>query len=161
MTKNNAVRLVHVKPPFLGNDAETVVVGLDRYGFDGQEEEIWVEVGGSNGVQVSSIPFRIYGLSLFDVIMLNRNSETIEVLERSGRGVFRVLVDQSVGIEERVEAASRLSEFFIGMELAHEWNGKGFVAVDIPSSKEALEVEGSIRQWKYVFWEWGAVCNVQ
>lgn len=153
----NNIRWNHVKPPFLGDDAMTVVIDLARYGLEEQEEEIWVE-SDSGSTVISSIPFCIDGLALFDRVELNPDAGMLSILERSGRGVFRVLVDQRIDTGEKWELASRLSDFFIGLELAHEWNGEGFVSVDVPSFYAAPEIQNGILNFKNVYGEWGVAC---
>ncbi|WP_306371059.1 DUF4265 domain-containing protein, partial [Nocardiopsis sp. CC223A] len=159
MKKENMVRLNHIKPPFLEGDAGTAVVDLSRYGLEGQEEEIWVEEAEVGVALVSSIPFCIDGLALFDKIRPGLTKGSFDILDRSGRGVFRALVDQRAGESERQDSAALLSEFFISVELAHEWNGLGYVSVDVPSAAVVAEVKANVQMINNVIWGWGVECT--
>ncbi|MFV2197287.1 DUF4265 domain-containing protein [Nocardiopsis sp. LOL_012] len=159
--KRYEAHLVHMKPGFNLENEKTILIDLASVGLCNQVEELWCEDLGGGRVRVASIPFCLYGVSLFDVLAVPEEFEVrgVSVVENSGRGVVRIMVDPALE-DHMVESISLgISESLISNSFAHEWNGRGFVSIDVPDvdfSDRLLEVIDSLES---VYWEWGVECR--
>ncbi len=94
-------------------------------------EQLWAQKLGGGRFEICCIPYLLYDLELGDVVSLDETGRVKEVLERSGRFVFRIwLGDAPID-------RNRLFEDIKGMGGMQEWRTENFGAVDMPDWESA------------------------
>src|SRR5438874_197376 len=82
--------IVHESPVWRPENSYMAVVDLAPFGFDNEQEQIWLRPLSEDQFEVCCIPFRVYGMALGDVVRLKRGRFIESVIAPSGRLVFRV-----------------------------------------------------------------------
>lgn len=154
--------IVHEAPVGRSSSNYLAMVDLAPYGFAGSLEQIWLRPLEGNGYGVSCIPFRVYGLALNDVVILDPEGgkNIIEVLSPSGHRVFRVFLAPSLSVSELYEMRNLITFSTIEDALKSEWSGDRHVAIDVPLGREVGRVWPAIENAaaeEKLYWEWGDV----
>lgn len=122
--------IVHDEPVAAVEENRIVQVDLAPYGFDGMSEQLWLQH--SEGVhRVGCIPFRVYGMALYDEVAVTADDAIAEIVGPSGHDVFRVFLLPAVarGLDRTCMELSAAAE---DLGLLHEWSGPQHIAVDVP-----------------------------
>ncbi|MHA4950708.1 DUF4265 domain-containing protein [Micromonospora sp. SD19] len=123
--------VTHEAPVLRGESNYISRVDLERFGFPGLFEQVWLRQREDGLFELCCIPFRIYGLALRDVVRATPDgSLVVEIAQPSGARVLRVLLAPDQGHLEtgrqRIETATR------DAGLLFEWSGDRHIAVDVP-----------------------------
>ena len=105
-----------------------------RADFPLSREQLWAKKLGDGRFEICCIPYLLFDVGLGDVITLDENGMLSEVVERSGRYVFRILL---TGKE-----ISRRTLFDDIAELGglQEWHDADFGAIDSANRNSAAKV---------------------
>ncbi|MEW9547045.1 DUF4265 domain-containing protein [Nonomuraea sp. NPDC050783] len=130
-------------------------VDLGPFGFQGLVEQVWLKPIGVDTYQVSCIPFRVYGMSLFDEVKLTSDGIYVkEVVRLSGHRTLRLLLTSPVDLSSKKKILSLIKE----NNFLSEWSGDRHVVIDIPPGVDAnllLGAAGQIVRSGFAYWEWG------
>lgn len=147
--------VVHDHP--VGRSSQNVLthVDLERFGFTGQKEQLWLRPSEEGDFVVACLPFRVYGLALWDRVQLSAEGSTIvRLLERSGRRVLRVLF---LPRPDQDEFKARVTHEVELAGLVCEWSGNRHVAVDVPLGARPDRLFGFLQEEvaaQRAHWEW-------
>jgi hypothetical protein len=123
----------HQQPP----DANFLLhADLAEHGMPDAREQLWARQLDERRFAMRSLPFFTYGIALHDEVETDGTFTITRVVRSSGHRLLRVAVD-------RESAESFHGEFhpmLEAAELLHEWNGLGYVAVDLPPGGDAAEL---------------------
>lgn len=89
--------VIHQHPVWRDRADHIVNVDLD-HGLSGKQEQLWTRLVGADEVEICCIPFFAYDLSLGDIAVIDANGLVGGVARRSGRHVFRIIVDEYVSL---------------------------------------------------------------
>lgn len=103
---------------------------------EGWYEQLWARQIDAHTFQVCCIPFFLYDLALGDTVRTSDSYELEEVIEQSGRGVFRVFFPPT-SLQERQGLVAKLSTE--GALL--EWSSENLLAVDAAAEHIAPVVD--------------------
>jgi hypothetical protein len=148
---------VHGEPVLRGETDWVARIALEPFGFEGEWEQVWLRRMEGDLAEVCCVPLRAYGVGLRDVVRLSADGSTVvEVVERSGRHVFRaLLVDERD--EEVAEIAAEVEAICARTGLLLEWTNGRLVAIDIPPEAEATDVLNYLSEYAQagrLEWEW-------
>ena len=91
---------------------------------EGRAEQLWARQVEDHLFEICCIPFFVFDVALGDVVETNAHHDIVDVVQRSGRFVFRVWFGEA--FHPRQEIADQLSDF--GALL--EWSSVNLLAVD-------------------------------
>ncbi|MFE4264630.1 DUF4265 domain-containing protein [Streptomyces sp. NPDC056883] len=149
--------IVHDDPAIMSDRQRIAMADLAPFGFPDQWEQIWLGHREDGLFVMQCIPFRIYGISLFDIVRLDADDMLVEVAARGGHRTLRALIvpgltDAEVsGITGRVNSIAETEGFVL------EWSGDRHVAVNIPDDRDPalmLAFMAEQRAAQKLFWEW-------
>jgi hypothetical protein len=134
------------------------MVDLVPFGFENEQEQVWLRSLGEGEFEVCCIPFRVYGVSLGDRVKLSDGRFISGVLSRSGRKVFRVFFTDPRPPVNAPDSRETLRSVIISGRFLSEWSGDRHVAIDVPESCDPAQlfeaVEAEIRNGT-AYCEWG------
>jgi uncharacterized protein DUF4265 len=91
---------------------------------EGRAEQLWARQVEDHLFEICCIPFFVFDVALGDIVETNARQDIVDVVQRSGRFVFRVWFGES--FHPRQEIAEQLSD--LGALL--EWSSDNLLAVD-------------------------------
>ena len=138
MSSDSSREAVHTDPVWREKADFIIAVSLDSE-TDGTTEQLWVRRIGDRQFEICCIPFFAYDLALGDVVETSDDYLVRDVVQPSGRYVFRVWFGGS--FFPRDEVASQLSD--LGAVL--EWSSVNLLAVDAVDHDLARRVSGWLR----------------
>lgn len=97
-------------------------------------EQLWARKLGDGRFEVCCVPYLLYDVELGDVITLDEDGMLAEVVERSGRFVFRILL---VGKEIN---RRQLYNDILALGGLQEWRDENFGAVDSADRESAAKM---------------------
>lgn len=146
--------VVHDNPARRADANYVARIDLERFGFEGEVEQVWLRRLDGDLAELCCIPFVAYGLALNDVVRISPDgSHATDLVTASGHRALRILIapEHAPGPLEAVLAASGL---------AHEWRGGRHVAIDVPPEAQPAElgefVVGAAAAG-HLHWEWSQV----
>lgn len=149
--------IVHDDPAIMSTDQYIAMVDLAPFGFAQHMEQIWLGVNGDGTFEVLCIPFRVYGMSLHDVVELD-GDDVVARIVRSGRHrTVRGLIAPAVSAEGIAEISASISELAESSGFLIEWSGHRHVAIDIPAGADSQGLQDFFagqREAERVYWEW-------
>ncbi|WKX09794.1 DUF4265 domain-containing protein [Streptomyces sp. NL15-2K] len=149
--------IVHDDPAILSDRQRIAMVDLAPFGFPDQLEQIWLGHRDDGLFVMQCIPFRIYGLSLFDVVRIDENDTLTEVVSSGGHRTMRALIVPGLTDAEVVALADRVNSLAQREGFGREWSGDRHVAVNIPEGGDPgplVALMSEQRAAGKLFWEW-------
>ncbi|MFE9535471.1 DUF4265 domain-containing protein [Streptomyces sp. NPDC006691] len=150
--------ITHDTPVWRPTSSYMAVVDLAPFGFENEQEQVWLRPLAGDEFEICCIPFRAYGISLGDRVGLRDGRFVASILSRSGRRVFRVFFTDPRPPVGYKDARHSLRSAISSGDFLAEWSGDRHVAIDIPESTDPTQlfaaVEGEIRN-ESAYWEWG------
>ncbi|MEX5636182.1 DUF4265 domain-containing protein [Parafrankia sp. FMc2] len=151
--------IIHDRPVVRPDPAYIATVDLAPFGFYGQMEQIWLHPREGERYEVCCLPFRVYGLAMGDIVLLDANARTVvSIAEFSGNRSLRIFIPYAVPAE-RFHAAREAVLFAVhDANLMSEWSGERHVAVNISPKQSMAGILEVIRDLDgVVAWEWSDV----
>ncbi|WP_069174386.1 DUF4265 domain-containing protein [Streptomyces griseus] len=149
--------IVHDDPAIMSTDQYITMVDLAPFGFAQHMEQIWLGVNEDGTYEVLCIPFRVYGMSLHDVVELD-GDDVVARIVRSGRHrTMRGLIAPAVSAEGISEIFASVNQLVETSGFLCEWSGHRHVAIDIPPGSDSQVIQkffASQREAERVYWEW-------
>ncbi|MFI1657745.1 DUF4265 domain-containing protein [Streptomyces sp. NPDC020472] len=149
--------IVHDDPAIITDKQRIAMADLAPFGFPGLQEQIWLGRREDGLFVMQCVPFRIYGLNLFDIVRLDEDDMLVEVVSKGGHRTLRALLE--AGLEPQVfeaitgEIAARAAnEGFVV-----EWSGDRHAAINIPGDRDSASLEAFMNAEEEagrLFWEW-------
>lgn len=140
MTKDKDRVWQHLSPVWRGK-ADFIVRAAIR---DGGYEQLWARRIDDTTFEICCIPFFVYDVALGDVVRTSATYDVEEVIESSGRGIFRIFFPVEA-LQNRQDVVTRLA----ALSALLEWSSTSLLAVDASSrADEAVTdflVEGAAR----------------
>ncbi|WP_406725814.1 DUF4265 domain-containing protein [Streptomyces sp. GD-15H] len=134
------------------------MVDLAPFGFENEQEQVWLRSLGGEEFEVCCIPFQIYGVSLGDRVKLSDGRFVSGVLSRSGRKVFRVFFTDPRPPINVPDSRDALRSAIAAGRFLSEWSGDRHVAIDVPESCDPVQlfeaIEGEVIN-ETAYCEWG------
>ncbi|MFI5676912.1 DUF4265 domain-containing protein [Streptomyces cellulosae] len=133
------------------------MVDLAPFGFDDEQEQMWLRPLAEDRFEVCCIPFRVYGMALGDAVRLHGGRFVENVVASSGRLVFRVFFAEPRPPVTGGDSRDALREAISSGGFLAEWSGDRHVAVDIPEGADPSRLFSSVEQEvqnESAFWEW-------
>ncbi|MGW1008070.1 DUF4265 domain-containing protein [Streptomyces sp. NPDC002520] len=167
MQEEQVKYILHEDPVGMGAHNFIANANLARYGFPGLMEQVWLKPLEDGQYEVRCIPFRVYGLALFDRVVLDAENRLKEVASRSGHRCRRVLFPEWDTAQEGAEMVSSISAAISSRGLLYEWSGNRHLAIDVPPGNSQVdEIERVIRlgvqaRVAETYWEWGDSVDFQ
>ncbi|WP_326566213.1 DUF4265 domain-containing protein [Amycolatopsis rhabdoformis] len=147
--------IVHESPVGRGDSDCIARADLAPFGFEGEVEQLWLKRLEDGLFEVCCIPFRVYGISLGDIVALSPDGTTVaRVVGKSGRRVLRVFLLETPGFSS---VAREFEAEISRLGLLREWSGDRHAAVDVPIGVEVAGIIGLLEREEAasrVFWEW-------
>ncbi|MBB4987155.1 DUF4265 domain-containing protein [Streptomyces nymphaeiformis] len=149
--------IVHEEPAVRTASQRIAMADLAPFGFPGLHEQVWLG-GCEDGLFVMQcVPFRIYGLNLFDVVRLDEDGMLVEVVEKGGHRTLRALLE--AGLEPQVfeEVAGGIASRARSGGFAVEWSGDRHAAIDVPAGGDSASLVAFMdahEEAGTLFWEW-------
>ncbi|MFE5619181.1 DUF4265 domain-containing protein [Streptomyces sp. NPDC056524] len=149
--------LVHNDPAIVTDKQRIAMADLTPFGFPGLLEQIWLGHREDGLFLMQCVPFRIYGLNLFDVVRLDEEDMLVEVVSKGGHRTMRALVE--AGLEPQVFEAltSEIASRTANEGFVIEWSGDRHAAVSMPGDRDATSLEAFMNAQEEagtLFWEW-------
>ncbi|MGW5782261.1 DUF4265 domain-containing protein [Streptomyces sp. NPDC003863] len=148
--------VVHEDPAVRTAGQRIAMADLAPFGFPDLWEQIWLGHREDGLFLMQCVPFRIYGLNLFDVVRLDEDDMLVEVVEKGGHRTLRALL--AAGLEPQAfeaitgEIAARAAnEGFV-----IEWSGDRHAAIDVPDGQDSGSLEAFMdvhEEAGRLFWE--------
>jgi len=123
------------------------------------QEQIWLRSLPAVGFEICCIPFRVYGITLGDVVELDSDGKRIiDVRVKGGHRAFRVFFSPTPSSSELEIVRDRIHEIANSDDLLVEWSGDRHVAVDVSPTHDIerlwQEIQPEVRNGS-ALWEWG------
>ncbi|MET9537356.1 DUF4265 domain-containing protein [Streptomyces sp. NPDC006553] len=149
--------IVHDDPAIVTDKQRIAMADLAPFGFPDLLEQIWLGHREDGLFVMQCAPFRIYGLSLFDVVRLDEDDMLVEVVAKGGHRTMRALV--KAGLEPQVfeTLTGEIASWAANEGFAIEWSGDRHAAVNIPGDRDANSLEAFMNAQEeagMLFWEW-------
>ncbi|MEU8777045.1 DUF4265 domain-containing protein [Streptomyces sp. NPDC048606] len=132
--------VVHEHPVGRAATNHIARVDLAPFGLDDQVEQLWLSTSDNGHHEVACVPFSAYGIALGDVVVLNDDDYVTEVVGRSSHRTLRLLFAPDLPPAVRRKLADEIKTEVMAAGLLSEWNGAGFVAVDVPPGAQPSRV---------------------
>jgi hypothetical protein len=149
--------IVHDDPAILSDRQRIAMVDLAPFGFPDQLEQIWLGHRDDGLFVMQCIPFRIYGLSLFDVVRIDEDDMLTEVVSSGGHRTLRALTVPGLTDVEVAALADRVNSLAQREGFVREWSGDRHVAVNIPGDRDPSPLVALMSEQRAagkLFWEW-------
>ncbi|MGW0938930.1 DUF4265 domain-containing protein [Streptomyces sp. NPDC002666] len=149
--------IVHDDPAIISTDQYIAMVDLAPFGFAQHMEQMWLGVIGDGTYEVLCIPFRVYGMSLHDIVELDGDDVVERIVRPSRHRTMRGLIGPAVSAEGIAEISASIRELVEASGFLSEWSGHRHVAIDIPAEVDSQELQkffASQREAERVYWEW-------
>ncbi|MGN9756670.1 DUF4265 domain-containing protein [Streptomyces sp. SD31] len=149
--------IVHDDPAILSERQRIAMVDLAPFDLPDQLEQIWLGHRDDGLFVMQCIPFRIYGLSLFDVVRIDEDDMLTEVVSSGGHRTLRALIVPGLTHAEVAALADRVNSLAQREGFVREWSGDRHVAVDIPGDRDPSPLVALISEQRAagkLFWEW-------
>ncbi|WP_137988923.1 DUF4265 domain-containing protein [Streptomyces vilmorinianum] len=152
--------IVHDDPAIITDRQRIAMADLAPFGFPDQWEQIWLGHRDDGLFVMQCIPFRIYGISLFDIVRLDDDDMLVEVVSRSGHRTMRALFVPGLdpaylsSLTEGINSLAQQEGFVL------EWSGDRHVAINIPADRDAGAMEAFMKERRAaesLFWEWSDI----
>ncbi|MBT2487499.1 DUF4265 domain-containing protein [Streptomyces sp. ISL-96] len=150
--------ITHNAPAWRPASSHIAMVDLAPFGFENEQEQVWLRPLGEEGFEVCCIPFRVHGVSLGDRGKLSDGRFVSGVLSRSGRRVFRVFFTDPRPPVDFPDSRDGLRFVILSGGFLAEWSGDRHVAIDIPESCDPSPLFRAIEDAainETVYCEWG------
>ncbi|MGS2590056.1 DUF4265 domain-containing protein [Streptomyces hebeiensis] len=148
--------IVHDNPVHRGKSNYIARVDLTPFGLDGEVEQLWLQQLEDGSFEVCCIPFRVYGMSLGDIVSLSPDGVMVaRLVRKSGRRALRVLLMPTA---DSSNVASGIEAEVSRLDLLSEWSGDRHVAIDVPIGSDVATLISLLEREEAesrVFWEWG------
>ncbi|MFD6328406.1 DUF4265 domain-containing protein [Streptomyces niveus] len=134
------------------------LVDLAPFGFEGEQEQVWLRGVGEGEFEVCCVPFRIYGMSLGDKVELSDGRFVSGVVARKGRKVFRVFFADPRPATATLDSRGPLRAAVLAGGFLSEWSGDRHVAIDIPDLSDPSAIFAAIDEEvrnETAYCEWG------
>lgn len=157
MTKNY---IVHDDPAILTDRQRIAMVDLAPFGFPEQLEQVWLGHRDDGLFVMQCIPFRVYGLSLFDVVRIDEQDMLVEVVSSGGHRTLRALLVPGLSDTELTTLADRVNTLAQHEGFVLEWSGNRHVAVNVPGDRDPGSLVGFLGKQHAagkLYWEWSDV----
>jgi hypothetical protein len=82
--------ITHDAPAWRPTNSYIAMVDLAPFGFENEQEQLWLRPLAGDEFEVCCIPFRVYGVALGDRVNIRNGRFVSNVVSSSGRRVFRV-----------------------------------------------------------------------
>ncbi|MFJ2914522.1 DUF4265 domain-containing protein [Streptomyces sp. NPDC087228] len=153
--------IVHDDPAIMSTNQYIAMVDLAAFGFVNQMEQVWLGAEGDGSYEVLCIPFRVYGLSLHDIVELDLDEDIVsEVVRRGGHRTMRALIGPGVSADGIAEISTAINSFTEVSGFLSEWSGNRHVAIDIPAGGDPRDLQEFFvrqREAERIYWEWSDV----
>jgi hypothetical protein len=150
--------IVHDDPAVVTDHQRIAMADLRPFGFPDLWEQIWLGRREDDSLFVMQcIPFRVYGLNLFDVLRLDQDDMLVEVVSKSGHRTLRALLARALEPAAFQAVSGGIVALAQDEGLALEWSGDRHVAIDVPVGQDSAAVEEFLegqQQAGTLFWEW-------
>jgi hypothetical protein len=149
--------IVHDDPAIMSDRQRIAMVDLAPFGFPDEWEQVWLGHRDDGLFVMQCIPFRVYGLSLFDVVRLDDDDMVTEVVSRGGHRTLRALLVPMPEQSEVAALAARINSLAQNEGFVLEWSGDRHVAVNIPADRDPAPLVALMteqRAAQRLFWEW-------
>lgn len=150
--------IVHDSPIGRSSLNHIAMVDLERFGFPGQLEQVWLEPIDGLRCRMACLPFRVYGLAYLDEVKISDDGRIVEaLLNQSGHRVWRIFLGGDLSSGEYVEVRSKLLAGIVASGLKSEWSGDRHVAIDVPPGGNVRTLFPIISPYltkNLVHWEW-------
>ncbi|MFF0560656.1 DUF4265 domain-containing protein [Streptomyces sp. NPDC004266] len=149
--------VVHEDPAVRTASQRIAMADLAPFGFPDLQEQIWLGRREDGLFVVQCVPFRIYGLNLFDVVRLDEDDVLVEVVEKGGHRTLRALLEAGLAPQVFDEVAGGITEQARSGGFAVEWSGDRHAAIDVPADGDAASLVAFMdahEEAGRLFWEW-------
>ncbi|MCF6376451.1 DUF4265 domain-containing protein [Nocardioides KLBMP 9356] len=133
------IEVVHRHPAWRDRSNFIIAANIDPGSTGVTTEQLWARQDGDR-YEICCIPFFVYDLALGDVVEVDGDHVMTQVVEKSGRYVFRVHFGQTD--QPRDEVVERLQ----AMGAIPEWSSRSLVAVDARDESHAQEVADFLQE---------------
>ncbi|WP_369149147.1 DUF4265 domain-containing protein [Streptomyces sp. R44] len=154
----NRKYIVHEEPAVRTASQRIAMVDLAPFGFPNLHEQVWL--GGREDDDLfimQCVPFRIYGLNLFDVVRLDQDDMLVEVVEKGGHRTLRALLEAALEPQVFEEVAGGITSRAGSRGFAIEWSGRRHAAIDVPADGDPTSLVAYMdaqEEAGTLFWEW-------
>ena len=153
--------ITHEIPAWRAAANYLAMADLAPFGFPDMREQIWLRSLSDGAYEVCCIPFRVYGMSLGDIVELDADGKMIvRVRTKGGHRAFRVFFPPKVGEPGLRDIRNRIDTTVRAQGLVVEWSGERHLAVDVTAERGIdtlwAEIQPEIGD-ESALWEWGDV----
>ncbi|AJF65568.1 DUF4265 domain-containing protein [Streptomyces vietnamensis] len=149
--------VVHEDPVVRTAGQYIAMADLAPFGFPDLWEQIWLGRREDGLFVMQCVPFRIYGLNLFDVVRLDEDDMLVEVVEKGGHRTLRALLEAGLAPQVFDEVAGGIAAQARSAGFALEWSGDRHAAIDVPGDGDSASLVAFMDAHEgagTLFWEW-------
>ncbi|MCK2238496.1 MULTISPECIES: DUF4265 domain-containing protein [unclassified Crossiella] len=151
--------IVHDDPANRPEQGYAAMVDLAPFGFAGMMEQLWLRPVGDGEYEVCCLPFRVYGLSLGDIVSLDEDGKhVVRLVRASGNRILRIFFPVSVVDSLFQSGRGQVLSVLAESGAVAEWSGDRHVAVHVPVGESAQFLWATVQNLgDIVRWEWAEV----
>ncbi|WP_328487527.1 DUF4265 domain-containing protein [Streptomyces zaomyceticus] len=149
--------VVHDEPAVRTESQRIAMADLGPFGFPELFEQIWLGRREDGLFVMQCVPFRIYGLNLFDVVGLDADDMLVEVVSKGGHRTLRALFGAGLAPEVFEAVTSGIAALARSQGFATEWSCDRHVAISVPEDGDSGPLEEFVREQEEagtLYWEW-------
>ncbi|MFG2838385.1 DUF4265 domain-containing protein [Streptomyces zaomyceticus] len=149
--------VVHDEPAVRAESQRIAMADLGPFGFPELFEQIWLGRRADGLFVMQCVPFRIYGLNLFDVVRLDADDMLVEVVSKGGHRTLRALFEAGLAPEVFEAVTGGIAALARTRGFAAEWSGDRHVAISVPEDADPGPLEAFAQEHEdagTLYWEW-------
>ncbi|WP_435189073.1 DUF4265 domain-containing protein [Streptomyces sp. bgisy126] len=149
--------IVHDDPAIITDKQRIAMADLEPFGFPELWEQVWLGRREDGLFVMQCVPFRLYGVNLFDIVRLDEDDMLVEVVSKGGHRTLRALIER--GLDPAAHEAVTGGIVALAQEegFVLEWSGDRHAAINIPGDRDSASFETFMREQRAagtLYWEW-------